>query len=474
MVIDPLPLEEAREALRERVDHIVVLMMENRSFDQMLGYLSLEGRSEVEGLRRGMSNPFGGRDWDIHNLEKTWFQGGEDPNHSGDWVARQINDGAMDGFVRSYIETRKDREAAKKAAESPVMGYLTGRQLPVYDYLAEEFCVCDHWFASVAGATWPNRLYAAAGDSGGRKSNQRLFGRIDWPFYSLPSFVRHLDESPHSWRWYSAEPLDTSPPTIQLVDEQYRGEHGKNFALFERREAASRQPSFLDDAAAGELANVSWIDPNFHLSFRGVGAKGVQNDDHPPADVVEGQRLVARVVNALIQGRSWERTLLIVTYDEHGGMFDHVAPPTCDDDRPAFRRLGVRVPALVVSPWVPRGSVAKDIFDHTSIIRTVLERFRREGIPDMGRRVGDARHLGSLLTLDAPRTTVPPAPDVPEEIGAEFGLAPSDEEALRETEALRDVPGQHVLSVVPPTDEAAANDLQQGLAAAVGELKGRR
>jgi phospholipase C len=240
VIVDPLPEPDAQAALKDRIDHLVVLMMENRSFDQMLGYLSLQGRQDIEGLQAGMSNPYGGRAWEIHNLEKTTFLRHEDPNHSGEWVDKQINDGAMDGFVRSYIETRKDKEDAAKEANSPVMGYLSGDQLPVYDHLAEHFCVCDHWFASVAGATWPNRLFAVAGESGGRKSNQKRFGLFDWPFYSLPSFVRFLDESPYSWRWYSSENLDFSPPTIQLLDHKYRGQHGDNYELRARRPARVR------------------------------------------------------------------------------------------------------------------------------------------------------------------------------------------------------------------------------------------
>jgi phospholipase C len=483
VIIDPLPETDAEAALNDRIDHLVVLMMENRSFDQMLGYLSLEGRTDIEGLQPGMSNPFGGRAWDIHNLEKTTFLRHEDPNHSGEWVDKQINDGAMNGFVSSYIETRENKEDAAKETNSPVMGYLSGEQLPVYDHLAEHFCVCDHWFASVAGATWPNRLFAVAGESGGRKSNQKRFGLFDWPFYSLPSFVRYLDESSYSWRWYSAESLDLSPPTIQLLDHKYRGGHGNNYALVEHREYGTGQPSFLQDAASGDLANVSWIDPNFHSSLAGLGARGVQNDDHPPADVLEGQRLVGMVANALMDGPNWEKTMLVVVYDEHGGMFDHVPPAACDDDRSGFRRLGVRVPAIVACAWVPERSVAKLVFDHTSITRTVLQRFYPDAIPLMGKRVGAARHLGALLTQDAHRVSVPAAPDVAATAGEASERTPSYEEATeiqreieasRQTVALRDVRGEHMTKVAPPPGEAVANDLQLGMAAAAGELKGFR
>jgi phospholipase C len=483
VVIDPLPVAEAKAALHDRLDHIVVLMLENRSFDQMLGHLSLDGRDDVEGLQAGMSNSYRGRRWEIHQLEKTWSLQREDPNHTGEWVARQINDGAMDGFVRSYLETREDPEAAAQEDRSPVMGYFAAEQLPVYDYLGEHFCVCDHWYASVAGATWPNRLYAAAGESGGIKSNQNRLGLFDWPFYSLPSFVRYLDETPYSWRWYSAESLDLNPPTIQMIDHKYRSAHGKNFALFDDEEPFTGQPSFLQDAASGNLANVCWIDPNFHSKILGLGARGTQNDDHPPADVSDGQRLVGRIVNALIDGPKWEKTMLIVVYDEHGGMFDHVAPPACEDDRTDFRRLGVRVPAIVASAWIPERSVAKLGFDHTSIIRTVLERFRADAVDQMGSRVSAAHHLGALLKLDSPRATVPTAPDVPFAVDEAFEGAPSPEaraEIERQTEAslqietLQDLPGERLIPYAPSPEKAVVNDLQFGLAAATGELRGFR
>jgi hypothetical protein len=183
---------------------------------------------------------------------------------------------------------------------------------------------------------------------------------------------------------------------------------------------------------------------------------------------------------ALMDGPKWDRTMLILVYDEHGGMFDHVPPPGCEDDRPEFRRLGVRIPAIVVCAWVPERGVTKLVFDHTSIIRTVLERFRTDAIPYMGKRVGAASHLGTLLVLDSPRASVPAAPDVPVTLEKYVELAPSPEEraeiqmqieASHQIEALRDVSGEHTLSVAPPPDAAVANELQLGLAAAAGELR---
>src|SRR5689334_15275204 len=365
-------MEEAGTANLEKVDHIVVLMMENRSFDHMLGYLSLEGgRSDVDGLREGMANEHRGRRYPVHHLGTTVIA--EDPDHSASSVDLQIGRGKMDGFAASYAATMESR-GIKNGDPAPIMGYYHAADVPVYDHLASEFAVCDRWFSSVPGATWPNRLYAVCGRAAGsRDGHPHNFP----PLYDQPSFVRHLDARGASWRWYSSE-----------------------------------DASFLEDAARGTLPSVSWIDPNWG-NFNPFGFQ--QNDDHPPADITAGQDLVLAVYHALATSPQWEKTLLVIFYDEHGGFFDHAPPPEADDDDPeTFGRYGVRVPAMIVSPWVEPASVSHTLFDHTSIIKTILLRFcaadlkhrdRRErlstwlrtGHPHyMGTRVAHANHLGEL------------------------------------------------------------------------------
>jgi phospholipase C len=278
------------------------------------------------------------------------------------------------------------------------MGYYSGVDLPVYDHLTHEFCVCDRWFSSVPGATWPNRLYAVAGRAAGSKDAKKI------PIYDVPSFPRELDARGVSWRWYTHDVA-----TLRFSDSEYYLGSPSHFAYFDRRSLLAPR-NFLDDALDGKLPAVSWIDPNFvDVSF--IGPSG-SNDDHPPSDVRAGQELVLKVYTALLKSPSWERTLLVVTYDEHGGFYDHVLPPAAADDRPAFRTYGVRVPALVVSPWARRMSVSNTLFDHTSIIKTILLRFCRGAdgrIPNMGARVSKANHLGSILTLPTARTPTPQA-----------------------------------------------------------------
>ena len=412
-----------------KVDRIVVLMLKNRSFDHMLGYLSLDpvgggrGRSDICGLRDGMANEHAGRSYPIHHLTRTAFDPPEDPDHSGAATTLQIADGKMSGFVDSFAATLAKRDAT---GYDPglVMGYYTAAELPVYDHLAAEFCVCDRWHSSVPGATWPNRLYALAGRADGSRDDKPS-GQA--PLYDLPSFVRHLDAHDVSWRWYSFD-----PGTLRCVDKLYWLTHWDRFAYVDKTKISWKtrleelplidewSASFLEDAANGRLPQVSWIDPNFK-DFNLYG--GDSNDDHPPSDVQDGQQLVMAVYHALATSPVRDSTMLVITYDEHGGFYDHVSPPPAEDDDPnLFGLYGIRVPAIVVSPWVPQGSVSHTLYDHTSIIKTILLRFCHGehllkpsaigAIGDwlqprhphyLGKRTALANDLGELLTEPEPR-----------------------------------------------------------------------
>ena len=377
----------------EKIDHIVVLMMENRSFDHMLGYLKLEGANpDVDGLVDGMSNSdIDNNPYEVHRLKGTVFN--LDPGHGPDEIAEQLmnNNG---GFVINYTNVHEDDPTFDPAS---IMGYHNGSSVPVYDHLARNFCICDRWFCSVPGATWPNRLYSVTGRSKGKDN------RLP-PVYDLPSFVRHLDRAGVPWHWYAHDIA-----SLRLIDGNYRIGHGSKFFWFDRSTWINKT-TFLDHAASGNLPAVSWIDPNFEdLPIVGPNES---NDDHPPSDVMAGQDLVLKLYNAVVNSPAWKRTLLVIVYDEHGGFYDHVEPEDAADDDPDFRKFGVRVPAFVVSPWVERGKVSHKVFDHTSLIKTILLRFcrRPDGtIPDMGARVNNAEQLGTLLTLDTPRDPTPVA-----------------------------------------------------------------
>jgi len=403
----PVPDSEALAKLA-KIDHVVVLMLENRSFDHMLGYLSLSGgRTDIDGLKGSESEAYQDRDYPIHHLTDTAGHSElEDPCHSPGCVDEQVAGGYVSSYAK-YISHWESTNGAPIIPAEPgfVMGHYDARDLPVYDHLASEFCVCDRWFSSVAGATWPNRLYALSGGAEGSRDDAAV------PLYNRASFVRFLDKAGVGWRWYSYDPA-----TLRLIDADYRLDTRRHqrFSFFDDRklstverdlgEALHEQASFLEDAAKGELPAVSWVDPHFQdPSVFGPNS----NDDHPPSDVLAGQALVLDLYHALRSSPCWEKTMLVITYDEHGGFFDHVAPPVAVDDSPDFRHYGVRVPAIVVSPFVEKTSVEHEtIFDHTSIIKTILARFCRVdgAIPDMGLRASAANHLGVLFTRSTPRS----------------------------------------------------------------------
>jgi phospholipase C len=405
--------DDAAASRLGQIEHIVVVMLENRSFDHMLGYLSLpraeggKGRADVDGLTGPAENynEYDGERRPIHHLKKTAFGGeAEDPDHSGRSVDEQLADGGQ-GFVENFARISQQR-AAKLKVPVPdpalVMGYYDADELPVYDLLASEHCVVDRWFSSVPGATWPNRLYSVAGRAEGSRDDK------DPPLYELASFPRYLDEHKVDWRWYSFDPA-----TLRAVDPGYRLSDHHRFSFVDSRKLSTAEraagelteegPSFLDDVANGELPSVSWIDPRFK-DLRVLGPDS--NDDHPPSDLIAGQDLILTIYHALSAADSWSKTLLVITYDEHGGFYDHVAPPEATDDDAEFRRLGVRVPALLVSPLVAKESSSSKLlgrdfhFDHTSIIKTILTRFcNSDGqIPELTARVAAANHLGHLLS----------------------------------------------------------------------------
>ncbi len=462
--------DQVRAANLDKVDHVVVVMLENRSFDHMLGYLSLTGgRSDIDGLRPELANQYEGRTYPVHHLGTTAVE--MDPDHSSSAIDQQIAGGNMSGFVASAAATLA-RRGVDDGEPSCVMGYYDGADVPVYDHLAEEFAVCDRWFSSVAGATLPNRLYALCGVAAGSRDDRPAHVP---PLYHQPSFVRHLDAHHVSWRWYSFD-----PGTLRLADAHYLLGHHQRFGYFSKTglpwqaifdiTCNPKIPSFLEDAAAGTLRSVSWIDPAF-TNFNPLGFP--VNDDHPPADIKDGQDLVLAVYDALAASPLWDRSLLVIVYDENGGFYDHVPPPQAADDEPEmFGRYGVRVPAIIVSPWVEARAVSSTLFDHTSIIKTILSRFCPDALNEPqraearrsrlglgpqypGMRVTHARHLGELLT----RTTPRPAP-------------PRD--ALLQQAAAR---AQAETSPSPPgrpgRGDHPLNDLQQSILAATGELTKR-
>ena len=351
------------------IDTIVVVMMENRSFDHYFGSAAfLEGLA-VNGITGRETNPrLDGTPVQAFNLLN--FQPA-DPPHGWDASHLQWNMGANDGFVIEH-----ELEHPESYAE--VMGYHVRSQIPVLYALADEYVLCDHWYASVMGPTWPNRFFMHAATSGGVTTNASSGGLTTiWDRLAEAgiSHANYYSDLPWAWGGF-ANPL---LPYTENID------------------------SFFSAAQAGTLPAFSIIDPNFGILPGGEGG----NDDHPDHDIQLGQIFLASVYQALANSPQWSRCLLIITYDEHGGFYDHVSPPTTTDERPEFEQLGFRVPSLVIGPYVRRGCIDSTQMEHVSIIATASRRF---GLMALNERVTVTNDVSTAINpeyFDNPR---PPAP----------------------------------------------------------------
>jgi phospholipase C len=340
------------------IDAVVVLMMENRSFDHYLGALRSDAtypdRMTVDGLRGTESNLDGsGR---AISVFRTSNRTPKDPPHGWDASHAQWNAGKNDGFVKAH--------ASAGSEQGEVMGFHDRTGIPFYYALADRFTVCDRWFASVMGPTWPNRFYLHAGTSLGVKSN-----KPNWDARAVTVWDRMRDLG-----------LAAKNYTAGLVTFYMGGYPGRFLA---GKNPGANLLEFFNDAKRGTLPPFSIIDPDF-----------LTNDDHPSHDINLGQALMSSIVQAIAKSPQWSRTLLVITYDEHGGFFDHVAPPTVADDRAEFQQLGFRVPTLVIGPTVYSGRVCHTTYDHTSVLATLRTRY---GIADMSKRMAAAADLGDCI-----------------------------------------------------------------------------
>jgi phospholipase C len=381
------------------IAHVVVLMLENRSFDCLLGRLYPKS-ANFEGLSGNEFNEWNGTKYQV------WTS--PDPLNSAsasiptpdpeelfvDMTAQIFGTGHpppsranMSGFAANYM--------TKPAGRDPkaVMHGFTAPQLPVLSTLARAFGVSDRWHASAPNQTWPNRFFAHTGTAGGYVNNEPL------KLHNMETVFNRLTQKQRSWRIYNHD----VPQAVALA--RLWSELPDHLYSFE--------DDFMTHAMAGKLPNYSFIEPRY---FSSLSLNRMPNDQHPPHDVAYGERLIARCYDAIRNGKGWAQTLFIITYDEHGGIYDHVPPPSAvspDNLRPdgfAFDRYGVRVPAVLVSPWIPPGSIvrppagSKYPFDHTSIIATLSKLF---DLGNFTERDKAAPHLLDALSLSAPTNNGP-------------------------------------------------------------------
>lgn len=378
----------------KKFDNIVVVMQENRSFDHMLGYLKVhENRNDVNGLTGEEYNKDKfGNTYKVNLAPDTIIE--EDPCHALECVQEQIGN-SMDGFVRNFNESRENNNDFNLQNLKKVMSYYGKRDVPTFDYIANYFGICDNWFCSHPGQTLPNRFITYTG-----KLNKNKLGQIETdnivfeqfnPVETLTIFD-YLTKCNVSWKVFEHGYCFLRLFTKYTFDID-------NIVNFH-----SKGTGFLDLAKKGELPSVTFIEPDYIDVPPG-------NDDHPPGDIKNGQSFLAKIILALQESPQWEKTLLIITYDEHGGFYDHVMPPNdAIELAKDLTRLGPRVPTLVVSPYVEEKAVSHELFDHTSILATILRRFIHPDLHnkiDLGPRVRHSNDIGNLLTLNQPRKITP-------------------------------------------------------------------
>jgi phospholipase C len=372
----------------------VYLMLENRTYDHVLGARAFDGLPG-DGLRAGMTQT------DVNGAEVPLFipnpleECALDPPHSWEASHAQWNNGAMDGFLRAH-----QMEHASTTAREPLQ-YLTRTEVPITWALADAYTSCDRWFASVMGPTFPNRAYWHLGTSLGLDNNAAVTAAIA-AGVPRPTIYNRLEAAQVDWAfYYGSYPVGS----LLAAAGPYQLDVGPNDGTGRIRRFGDERGGlgqFFSDAAAGKLPAVTYIDPAFDM-----------NDDHPPVHPILAQQLIASIYTALAKSPQWKNVMFVITYDEHGGFYDHVPPPTTIDDTldqfgvPGFQQLGFRVPALVMGPYAKRGYVSSVQYDHTSALKHLQNAFDLE---PLNLRVDAANDLTDCIDLDRLERGEPAAP----------------------------------------------------------------
>jgi len=379
------------------IKHIVVLMLENRSFDHMVGFLQapdydIDGVDGTEFNRDSTGEP-------VKVSSDASYSGDYDPDVAHDFVnvtqqifgtpnppPRAVPD--MSGFVTSYGAVSGSVPKSHR-----VMKCFDPKKVPVISTLAQQFALCTRWFSSVPGPTLPNRAYIHGATSVGHVDMT-----VNWWKETKTVYELLVDHGFTAKIYYTDS-------TITLT---YGGMLARQAQFF-----IPDINQFFFDCKKNNLPDYCFLEPRFNASS---GASPMAaNDQHPDHDVSEGEQLILDVYNAIRSNPdTWDTTLLVIVYDEHGGLYDHVPPPsaitpdgiTSGSPFFAFDRLGVRVPAILVSPYIDAGTIVDDkIFDHTSVISTARKVFIKQGWENtfLTQRDRFAQTFESVLTRSTPR-----------------------------------------------------------------------
>jgi phospholipase C len=422
-----------------RIQHVFVLMLENRAFDHLLGFSGIVGTDAVTGATRPIDGATGPNA--LNYVDPTTMSGPTpasieaefklnrppdvDPGHEFPNTllalcgpgATYASGGAYppinnSGFIANYAITPQQNNTGDAPPVDPtkIMKCFSPRSVPVINALAREFAVCDRWFSSLPGPTWPNRFFMHAASSGGlddSPSGLQSFGNTAFDGYRFwnGTIFDRLDDACIEWRVFAG---DSFPVTLAISGMTLNELQGR-INDFEDFRDAVQDPDFS--------ASYVFIEPNYGNDLPpSPGDFTCGDSQHPLDDVTRGERLIKTVYETIRNSPHWNSSLLLVTYDEHGGFYDHVAPlpavppgdPISDDDNDhhgfTFAQLGVRVPAVVVSPFIPQGLVDGTIYDHTSLLATVEQIF---GLKPLTNRDAAANTLTHLLSLATPRGDAP-------------------------------------------------------------------
>ena len=339
------------------IDHIVVLCMENRSFDHFLGWLP-----GANGRQAGLAYPDRtGAPHPTYHLTTYQGCGSQDPDHSYSGARAEYHNGACDGWLSVNDEFS--------------IGYYRQSDLPFTGHAAPYWTVLDNYFAATLGPTFPNRIYLHSAQT------DRIDDSVG--LSTLPTIWDNLAAAGVSHKYYFQD-----LPFLGLWGLKYAGiSHG--------------YAEFLADAAAGTLPAVSYVEPPLFLE----AIDGLSRDDHPHGDIRNGEATMNDVYRAVTSSPAWARTVLVITFDEWGGFFDHVRPTQAPDTNPALTGLrGFRVPTLIVSPYAQRSAVGHRTYDHTSVLKLIEWRY---GLPALTPRDAAARNLAELLDFAAPNRHAP-------------------------------------------------------------------
>lgn len=365
------------------IRHVIVLVLENRSFDHILaGSPKLQQKYAPNGVNKLNGKTYRQAPGAARTIS-------DDPIHETPDVLLQLkaNGGVPQngGFVLDYAQNYPNL-----SDPSEVMKYHAHGALPAIHALGESFTICDSWHASVPGPTWVNRLFVLSGTSLGRVKMPNGIMNLNLHWYDQPTIFDRLNEKGLAWRVYFGD-----TPLSLLFVHQWSPENAARH---------HHMMAFFQDAAgeADQFPCFAFIEP----AYLQPGA----NDAHPPHDIMEADVLVANVYNAIRANDAlWKSTLLIVLFDEHGGFYDHVSPPPAvppdhHTEEYTFDRYGVRVPALLISPYVGNG-IFSDLLDHTSLLKYLQDKW---GLGDLGARTAAANTFNAALRLDQPPRTDAP------------------------------------------------------------------